>query len=59
MIILKDWQNKSKIILIIDRFIQSAKKQTPNSSSKEINSLFYEIAGFKATHITNKDINNW
>ncbi|CAD8046404.1 unnamed protein product [Paramecium primaurelia] len=40
-------------------FIQSAKKQTPNSSSKEINSLFYEIAGFKATHITNKDINNW
>ncbi|CAD8158776.1 unnamed protein product [Paramecium octaurelia] len=40
-------------------FIQSAKRLTNTSSTKEISSLFHEIAGFKATHITNKDISNW
>ncbi|CAD8049612.1 unnamed protein product [Paramecium sonneborni] len=42
-----------------NEFISSAKQIAKNSSSKEITSLFYEIAGFKATHISKKEIQNW
>ena len=59
VIILKTWQNKSTYIIIFYRFIQSAKNLASQASIREITSLFYEIAGFKATHISKKDINNW